>query len=211
MHVKYLFFHTAAADLDNVDAAEIRKWHRAKGWQDIGYHFVIIDDRHKSKPDGMVETGRPETQNGAHVRGVNDVALGVCCAGHGDLRDFTAKQKASLVHLLAKLAEKYGVKTKNILGHREINKLIDAGKVDPQYRTTKTCPGTKVSPDDIRAAVALARGEAAAATALSSAADEQLRNALLLLAQNESRFGNAAEEWRNFFYNGEIRALVRNG
>jgi hypothetical protein len=41
------------------DVAEIRRWHLARGWNDIGYHFVI-------RPDGEVEVGRMLHEIGAH-------------------------------------------------------------------------------------------------------------------------------------------------
>lgn len=42
--------------------AEIRRWHLANGWKDIGYHWII--DR-----PGTVLAGRPETVIGAHTVG----------------------------------------------------------------------------------------------------------------------------------------------
>lgn len=210
--VKYLFFHTAASDQPNIDAAEIDRWHRQRGFREIGYHYVIIDDRHSLKRDGEVEVGRSENETGAHVQGVNSISLGVCCVGHGDLRDFTSKQKQALVRLLSKLANKYNVKTKNILGHREINKLIEQGKVSAEFRTDKSCPGRKVSVDEIRSLVARERGEASTEAASRSASGDRmaLREALAYVASNEEAFGNAIPEWRSFFYNGEVRAIMQD-
>ena len=211
-NVKYLFFHTAAADIPNVDAKEIDKWHKARGFSGIGYHYVIIDDRHHSKEDGEVEMGRPENRVGAHVLGVNEISLGVCCVGHGDRRDFTQKQKRSLVRLLAELARKYNVKTKNILGHREVNKLIEQGKVAEEYRTDKSCPGNRVRTEEIRELVARELGESV--PEMAQAQNKQLglndlKAALELIAENESALGNATPEWRAFYNNGEIRGIVQ--
>ncbi|MEM9139605.1 MAG: N-acetylmuramoyl-L-alanine amidase, partial [Pseudomonadota bacterium] len=132
-NVKYLFVHTAAADIPNVDADKIKGWHLDRGWSDIGYHYVILDDRHASKADGTVEKGRTDSRPGAHVKGVNSVSLGICCAGHGDHRPFTAAQMASLVDLLARLARKHEIDPANVLGHREVNALVDRGDVDERY------------------------------------------------------------------------------
>lgn len=75
--VSRLVVHCAATQIgedDHVDAAEIRRWHLAKGWSDIGYHYVI-------KRDGTVEIGRPIDQVGAHVRGHNTGSIGICLIG----------------------------------------------------------------------------------------------------------------------------------
>lgn len=208
--VQYLFFHTAAADISNVDAAEIDRWHRKRGWSGIGYHYVIIDDRHDTLPDGHVEAGRPETKDGAHVLGVNSISLGVCCVGHGDKGGFTPKQKKSLTDLLAALARKYNVPVTRILGHREVNDLVDAGLVAEAYRTTKSCPGKKVDTNEIRSLVAEELRPREMLVAGDQPVPDSVKKALLTLAANEASFGNSIEEWRQFFYSGGIRSIVGN-
>lgn len=76
--------------------AEIRRWHLANGWSDIGYHWLI--DR-----DGTLLAGRPETQIGAHVVGRNQGTIGVCLiGGHGSSEtdraeeNFTPQQLSAL-------------------------------------------------------------------------------------------------------------------
>src|SRR3546814_2590860 len=59
---------------DNIGASDIRQWHRAKGWRDIGYHYVI-------KRDGTVEKGRPDDQPGAHEPRLNARSIAVCLVG----------------------------------------------------------------------------------------------------------------------------------
>ena len=39
------------------DVREIRQWHLARGWNDVGYHFVI-------RPDGEVEVVITPTYSG---------------------------------------------------------------------------------------------------------------------------------------------------
>jgi len=112
----YLVIHASATPptLD-IGANEIRGWHKAKGWSDIGYHFVI-------RRDGKVEIGRPENLVGSHVKGRNANTLGICMVGGTDARqrpqnNFTAEQWASLQTLLMRLTGKYPVA--KILGHRD--------------------------------------------------------------------------------------------
>lgn len=73
--VEYIVTHCSDTKWDHdVDADDIRDWHIAKGWSDIGYHFVI-------RLDGTIETGRSLATEGAHARGYNDRSVGVCLVG----------------------------------------------------------------------------------------------------------------------------------
>ena len=53
---------------------DIKKWHLARGFSDIGYHYVIYRD-------GSVHTGRDESKIGAHCTGHNSYSIGVCYIG----------------------------------------------------------------------------------------------------------------------------------
>lgn len=119
----YLVVHCSATppNLD-IGAAEIRGWHKAKGWADIGYHYVI-------RRNGIVEAGRPENLVGSHVQGHNSNSLGICMVGGTDARqkpenNYTPEQWASLQTLLTRLFGKYtGAK---ILGHRDFPAVAKA-------------------------------------------------------------------------------------
>jgi hypothetical protein len=87
---------------------EVRRWHRARGWRDIGYHFLI--DR-----NGEIAVGRPLEQVGAHVIGRNDRTIGVALiGGHGAAATdrfsdhFTAAQDVALRQLIAALNQTFG-------------------------------------------------------------------------------------------------------
>jgi N-acetylmuramoyl-L-alanine amidase len=70
-----IIFHCAFTPPQmDIGVEEIRQWHLAKGWADIGYHFVI-------RRDGSVETGRPIGMMGAHCLGQNANSIGVCLVG----------------------------------------------------------------------------------------------------------------------------------
>ena len=58
----------------NVDEYEIRQWHLARGWSDIGYNIVI-------PRDGSIQVARPLDTVGAHVKGFNSSSLGICLVG----------------------------------------------------------------------------------------------------------------------------------
>lgn len=97
--------------------AEIRRWHLAKDWADIGYHWLI--DR-----DGKVAAGRPESVVGAHVEGHNTGKLGVCLiGGFGSSADdsfgkhFTAAQDTSLRQLIQGIGMRTPIR--RVSGHNE--------------------------------------------------------------------------------------------
>lgn len=99
-----------------VTAAEVRRWHLAKGWADIGYHFFI-------RLDGTIEVGRALATAGAHVVGFNAHSIGICYAG-GLAKDGktgkdtrTPAQKAAFERLLLELKARWP--NAEIKGHRD--------------------------------------------------------------------------------------------
>lgn len=100
----------------NVTVADIDKWHRARGFTGIGYHYVIYTD-------GSVHEGRPEGKIGAHCLGYNTSSIGIAYVGGltpdgsapADTR--TEAQKTALRSLVAELRSKYPGST--VHGHRE--------------------------------------------------------------------------------------------
>lgn len=99
-----------------VSVAEIDRWHKARGFQGIGYHYVV-------HLDGVVEEGRPCALAGAHCRGHNSNSVGVCYVGGlkqdgktpADTR--TEAQRNALRELIAWLCRRYPGAT--VHGHRE--------------------------------------------------------------------------------------------
>ena len=99
----------------DVRAEEIRRWHKAKGWNDIGYHYVI-------DIDGTIEAGRDIAIAGAHTQGQNATSIGICYVGGCDTKmqpkdTRTEAQKESLRLLIKFLKSKY--KDAKVFGHRD--------------------------------------------------------------------------------------------
>lgn len=142
---EYIFWHTSAStgNLD-VSADQIDDMHKAKGWSEIGYHYVV-------RQDGSIEDGRELDAVGAHAKGLNAKSVGICFSGHGDEADFSEAQYEAGLELTRTLMAKYEVPSERVLGHRELNSLVSAGSLESQYSTTKSCPGTKVDMDAVRA------------------------------------------------------------
>lgn len=128
---------TATPEGKDYTVADITKWHKARGFKTIGYHYVVYRD-------GTVHAGRPEDQVGAHCQGHNAHSIGVCYVGGLTADGKTAKdtrtaaQKQALRNLLVKLRKKYP-KAK-ILGHRDTSPDTNHnGKVD-KWEWVKDCP-----------------------------------------------------------------------
>lgn len=73
--VDSFWVHCSASDKPEHDnIATIRSWHLARGWKDVGYHWVIVKS-------GQVIEGRPARQIPAAQKGHNVGALAVCVTG----------------------------------------------------------------------------------------------------------------------------------
>ena len=83
MDVKYIVVHCSATrPSQDIDVKTIDAWHKERGFDKIGYHYVI-------KRNGNVETGRDEQTQGAHALGYNHNSLGVCLVGGANQDDHT--------------------------------------------------------------------------------------------------------------------------
>lgn len=146
--VAYLVFHTAGSPHGVYQTVEeINEYHLSLGWPGIGYHFYI--DR-----EGLLHSGRPLTKMGAHALGLNRVSIGICFAGNGDIYPLTPEQMETGLDLGARLARLYDVPIENVIGHREINRLVESGVLASKYLTTKSCPGHRISPHALRLGIA---------------------------------------------------------
>ena len=101
--IKELILHCSATpEGRDYTVKDIDRWHRARGWKCIGYHYVIYRD-------GSIHEGRPLREVGAHCQGHNAHSIGICYIG-GLARDGrtpkdtrTPQQKAALRTLVKQL------------------------------------------------------------------------------------------------------------
>lgn len=119
---------TATPTGRDISAADIDRWHRARGFRCIGYHYVV-------HLDGTVETGRPESEAGAHCKGHNARSIGVVYCGGLDSTGHpcdtrTSAQRHSLLELLRQLRSRYP--QAQIRSHRDF-----AAKACPCFDATK--------------------------------------------------------------------------
>jgi hypothetical protein len=118
---KWIVIHHSATPSGS--AAVFDRMHRQKGWDELGYHFVIGNGTDSG--NGRVEVGPrwPRQKWGAHAKTpdnrFNDYGIGVCLVGNFDIERPTPQQMQSLARLTAYLMQTYKIPAGNILGHRD--------------------------------------------------------------------------------------------
>lgn len=122
--IKKIIIHTSASpdNRTSVDAEEIGRWHKARGFSSCGYHYVILRS-------GTLDYGRDERLIGAHCEGQNLDSIGICWVG---IHDFNGDQKRTLLRLCGELLGRYNLVIDDIYGHNHFNKH-------------KTCPNIDVA------------------------------------------------------------------
>jgi hypothetical protein len=102
-------------------AASFDRAHRAKGWDELGYHFVIGNG--SDTPDGRVEVGSRwyKQKHGAHCKTpnnhYNEHGIGICLVGNFERSSPTPRQWQSLEELLAYLMESCQISPTQIYTH----------------------------------------------------------------------------------------------
>lgn len=132
---KYIVIHHSSTRAGN--ASEFDKSHRARGFDGLGYHFVITNGR--GGTDGAVQPGRRwRIQKwGAHTgrtprNEYNNYGIGICLVGQFCETLPTRKQLASLESLTKYLCGRFNIAPSCVIGHR-----------DAPGAETK-CPGDKL-------------------------------------------------------------------
>ena len=136
--LKYLVLHHSGgtdadpqADTSHHTAIDIEKWHLSKGWEGIGYHYVI-------QKDGTVWAGRPEDYHSAAVINHNSDTLNICFPGNFDRKEGlpnrlpTHEQEMAFMELYVDIVKRHPQLTPDtVIPHRKLQK--------------KTCYGLNLS------------------------------------------------------------------
>ena len=122
--VTHIVIHYSATPIEkDFSAAEIDRMHRARGFNEIGYHYFI-------RKDGMVETGRDLSQpgrfeQGAHAKGNNASSIGICFEGgvrasapSVGFDSRTPAQTAAMIKLIRQLMDRFPGAI--VEGHRDM-------------------------------------------------------------------------------------------
>lgn len=117
-----IIIHCTATDrAQKVTVEDIDRWHKQRGWLEIGYHYVIHQN-------GVTEKGRDDEKIGAHCLGHNQSSIGICYVGGYDKESKqytdtrTPAQKTAMLDLILLLVTRYPSITA-IHGHNYYNHL----------------------------------------------------------------------------------------
>ncbi len=116
-----IVIHHSASDTGGARAFDVA--HRARGWDELGYHFVIGNGT--DTPDGYIEVGSRwfKQKHGAHCKTpsnfYNDFGIGICIVGNFDNYSPSERQMRSLKKLVNFLCQRYHIPANRIYGHRE--------------------------------------------------------------------------------------------
>lgn len=170
---KWIVVHHSATPVGG--AARFGREHQAKGWDELGYHFVIGNGTDTG--NGAVEVGSrwPKQKWGAHCKTpgeeFNQHGIGICLVGNFDNSKPTDAQLRALAKLVAYLQKAYKIPADHIIGHGDAKAtecpgrnlhiatvrkmsaqmLADAGESAPApVRTAALSPGQELLTDTRR-------------------------------------------------------------
>ena len=119
---RLIFHHFGEQPPEGMNAARIRTMHiNDRGWDDIGYHGVIM-------PDGELQAGRPIDEAGAHTFSFNRGSIGIMfVAGlnHQEYTHPTREQLKTARRLVEECREYYG--DIEVCGHRDLRPTLCPG------------------------------------------------------------------------------------
>src|SRR5688572_27693143 len=135
---QFIVIHHSATPAGS--AGSFDRMHRQKGWDELGYHFVIGNGT--ASADGQIEVGPRWSKQkwGAHARTAdqrfNNYGIGVCLVGNFDIERPTSRQMESVERLVAYLMKTYRIPAVRVVAHSE-TKATD-------------CPGRHMSVAEVR-------------------------------------------------------------
>ncbi|MDB5332463.1 MAG: N-acetylmuramoyl-L-alanine amidase [Phycisphaerales bacterium] len=116
---KCIVIHHSASEEGGAERFD--EWHRKKGWDELGYHFVIGNG--SDTGDGQVEVGPRwgKQKWGAHCKTddeyYNQHGIGICLVGNFNNHPPDAKQMQSLARLVAFLSREFQIPPSRIYTH----------------------------------------------------------------------------------------------
>lgn len=132
---------TATKEGIDRDVDFIRGLHLARGFKDIGYHFLI-------HLNGTIERGRPWDIAGAHAKGYNSDSIGIAYVGGVDYKGKPKDTRTvAQVHALRASVEiiKAQYPMVKVVGHRDLSVDLNGDGVISRNEWLKQCPCFSVS------------------------------------------------------------------
>lgn len=132
-----IIHYTATPEGEDFTNAQIKASHLARGFSEIGYHWII-------GPNGEIRKGRDERLAGAHCKGHNTRSIGISYVGGCPPRSVkgwrdigkdtrTPAQKAALIKLIKEVKGRYP--NASVHGHNEFaNKPCPGFNAKEEYK-----------------------------------------------------------------------------
>ena len=133
---RYIVIHHSAMKRGSASAYD--RAHRDRGWDELGYHFVIGNGT--GSGDGEVEVGSRwlKQKHGAHAKTpdnrYNDHGIGICLVGDFTHAQPTPAQMDALVRLTGFLMQLCDVPPDHVLRHSDVNNTQCPGRNFPWAR-----------------------------------------------------------------------------
>lgn len=121
-------------------AAAFDRMHRDKGWDELGYHFVVGNG--SDTGNGAIEVGPrwPKQKWGAHTKTpdnqYNDFGIGICLVGNFDITRPSSEQMRSVSKLVAYMMKTYRIPADHVVRHKDCK--------------STDCPGAHLSIVEVR-------------------------------------------------------------
>lgn len=133
--------HSAGHDTAGLDTEGITRFHKSKGWRDVGYAFLVerVGDYY------VAIAGRPLVWAGAHEPKANRSGIGVCFVGNFSVTDLPREQLEAGARLIAGLL----VLIADVTVKPDVAALV---KPHRHYKATE-CPGTRFPLEALHARV----------------------------------------------------------
>lgn len=119
---RYIVIHHSATDTGSAESFD--RGHRARGFDELGYHFVITNGQ--GQTDGRVEVGSRWLKQkwGAHCGNTpdneyNEYGIGICLVGDFRHTRPSRAQLAALRKLVRYLCRTYRIGPERVIGHQE--------------------------------------------------------------------------------------------
>ena len=128
---------SATPDGKDYTVDDIRRWHKQRGYSDVGYHYIVYRN-------GILAQGRDVNIIGAHASGHNAHSIGICYIGGMNAENTqpedtrTLRQKARLLSLLVDLRKLYP--NARIVGHRDLSEDKNGDGIIEPSEWMKACP-----------------------------------------------------------------------
>lgn len=127
---RYIVIHHTASEIGNLEY--YKKLHQEeRGWDDIGYHFLINNGTYNTVPGQIEESDLwKKRKSGYSTKNwlVNTFGISIVIVGNLENHPPLPQQYESVISLIHRLSTEYNIPANRIFGHREIQNTKCPGK-----------------------------------------------------------------------------------